>query len=198
MRRAVIMAAPALALAAFVPAEDVTGHALPLRACHVPALRWEKLTTPQQARYVRCNLRHARTAISWVKVHRHLYGRGLAAVSVRGHRAIVRKARANLRRLERLLHPPPVIETWPWIALADCESGDGDGQPPYRPWWGYNIDFEGGLNFTYDTWASYGGLAYASHAYYATPYQQVTVARRVLADVGWGAWPVCSYKIGAR
>jgi len=41
------------------------------------------------------------------------------------------------------------------------------------------------------TWAAYGGTAYASRADLATKTQQITIAEKVLAGQGKGAWPVC-------
>ncbi len=78
-----------------------------------------------------------------------------------------------------------------WDDLAWCESG-GD--------WGYNggSGYDGGLQFHPDTWRAYGGEEFASHAYNASRAQQIVVAERVLADVGWGAWPACSRKLGLR
>jgi len=76
-----------------------------------------------------------------------------------------------------------------WDKVAQCESG-GD--------WSINTGngYYGGLQFTPGTWASAGGKAYASRADLATRAQQITVAERVLAIQGPGAWPVCSLKAG--
>lgn len=56
--------------------------------------------------------------------------------------------------------------------------------------------FEGGLQFLPSTWLAYGGAEFAVHAYDATREQQITVAERVLAGQGAGAWPVCGYHLG--
>ena len=32
----------------------------------------------------------------------------------------------------------------------------------------------------------------------ATPAEQVTVGKRIRDDVGWGAWPACSLRLGLR
>ncbi|MEU7056884.1 transglycosylase family protein [Streptomyces sp. NPDC046197] len=71
-----------------------------------------------------------------------------------------------------------------WDAVAQCESGGN---------WSINTGngFYGGLQFTNSTWAAYGGTAYASRADLATKGQQITVAEKVLAGQGKGAWPVC-------
>ncbi|WP_323960385.1 LysM peptidoglycan-binding domain-containing protein [Arthrobacter sp. JZ12] len=73
-----------------------------------------------------------------------------------------------------------------WDALAQCESG-GD--------WGINTGngFSGGLQFTPQTWAGFGGQGAPQDASRA---EQIAVAERVLAGQGWGAWPACSAKLG--
>ena len=82
-----------------------------------------------------------------------------------------------------------VSDRGPWNCLAECESGGG---------WHINTGngFYGGLQFGQATWESYGGLAYAPRADLATRAEQIAVARRVLADQGWDAWPDCSRKYG--
>jgi len=71
-----------------------------------------------------------------------------------------------------------------WSGVAQCESSGN---------WHINTGngYYGGLQFLQDTWAGYGGVAYAPRADLATPGQQVTVAERVLVGQGIGAWPVC-------
>ncbi|MFF7632512.1 transglycosylase family protein [Kitasatospora sp. NPDC008050] len=76
-----------------------------------------------------------------------------------------------------------------WDQVANCESTNN-----------WSIDthngFYGGLQFTSSTWAAYGGTQYAAQANQASKAQQISVAERVLADQGPGAWPVCSVKAG--
>jgi LysM repeat protein len=76
-----------------------------------------------------------------------------------------------------------------WDQVANCESTNN-----------WSIDtgngFYGGLQFTSSTWAAYGGTQYAAQANRASKAQQISVAERVLADQGPGAWPVCSVKAG--
>ena len=76
-----------------------------------------------------------------------------------------------------------------WDRLAQCESGGN---------WAINTGngFHGGLQFTASTWNAHGGQQYAPYAYQASREQQITVAERVLASQGWGAWPACSAKLG--
>ncbi|MFI9806256.1 transglycosylase family protein [Streptomyces sp. NPDC052301] len=71
-----------------------------------------------------------------------------------------------------------------WDAVARCESGGN---------WSINTGngYYGGLQFSASTWAAYGGTAYAPRADQATKAQQITVAEKVLAAQGKGAWPVC-------
>ena len=78
-----------------------------------------------------------------------------------------------------------------WDRLAQCESGGN---------WSINTGngFYGGLQFTSGTWTGYGGDAFASTANKATREEQITIAARVAASQGWGAWPVCSVKAGIR
>lgn len=80
---------------------------------------------------------------------------------------------------------------YPWNAVASCESGGR---------WDYNgsSGFDGGLQFHPGTWTAYRLPSYPAYAYQASAYQQVQVAERVLAAQGWGAWPVCSRKLGLR
>lgn len=83
------------------------------------------------------------------------------------------------------------VVPYPWSAVAECESDST---------WGYNgsSGFDGGLQFHPGTWSGYKLAGYPAFAYQASPYQQVQVAERVLADQGWGAWPACSRKLGLR
>lgn len=76
-----------------------------------------------------------------------------------------------------------------WDKVAACESGGN---------WAINTgnSFYGGLQFTQQTWAGYGGTAYAPRADLASKGQQIAIAEKVLAGQGPGAWPVCSKKAG--
>ena len=76
-----------------------------------------------------------------------------------------------------------------WDRVAECESSGN---------WHINTGngYYGGLQFTPSTWAAYGGTRYAARADLATKAQQITVAERVLAGQGPGAWPVCSVRAG--
>ncbi|CAB0590061.1 hypothetical protein CIP107555_00668 [Corynebacterium diphtheriae] len=78
-----------------------------------------------------------------------------------------------------------------WDQLAQCESGGN---------WSINTGngFTGGLQFVDSTWLGLGGGVYAPQAYLATREQQIAIAEKVLAAQGWGAWPVCTAKLGLR
>ncbi|MGH3782404.1 MAG: transglycosylase family protein [Pseudonocardiaceae bacterium] len=68
-----------------------------------------------------------------------------------------------------------------WDAVAACESGGN---------WATNTGngFYGGLQYTLSTWHANGGVGNPASA---TREQQISVAQRVLATQGIGAWPVC-------
>ncbi|GAB3487405.1 transglycosylase family protein [Flexivirga lutea] len=76
-----------------------------------------------------------------------------------------------------------------WDRVAACESGGN---------WAINTGngFYGGLQFTHSTWIAFGGGAYASNANLASKSAQITIAEKVLASQGPGAWPVCSVRAG--
>ncbi|QNG17870.1 DUF348 domain-containing protein [Rhodococcus triatomae] len=78
-----------------------------------------------------------------------------------------------------------------WDALAQCEATGN---------WSINTGngFYGGLQFTQQTWAGFGGTQYAPRADLATREQQIAVAEKVQATQGWGAWPSCTSKLGLR
>ena len=71
-----------------------------------------------------------------------------------------------------------------WEAVAACESS-------HR--WSINTHngYYGGLQFLQATWVGFGGRKYARRADLAMRWQQIVVARRVLAAQGPTAWPVC-------
>ncbi|MFC9845576.1 transglycosylase family protein [Streptomyces sp. NPDC060223] len=71
-----------------------------------------------------------------------------------------------------------------WDAVAQCESGGN---------WSINTGngYYGGLQFSASTWSAYGGSSYASTADQASKSQQISVAEKVLAAQGKGAWPTC-------
>ena len=76
-----------------------------------------------------------------------------------------------------------------WDRVASCESGGN---------WSINTGngYYGGLQFSDSTWDAFGGERYASTANRATKAQQITVAQKVLASQGPGAWPTCGARAG--
>ncbi len=91
---------------------------------------------------------------------------------------------------------------WPWLQLVDCESGDGDGKPPYRASWHVNGYFDGGLQYLPSTWRQARRLVPAARhigfAYQASPRVQVEVSKRWLRVTSWLQWPRCSRMLGLR
>ncbi|MGH3722628.1 MAG: transglycosylase family protein [Mycobacterium sp.] len=86
---------------------------------------------------------------------------------------------------------PTVSRGSAWDALASCEAGGN---------WAINTGngFYGGVQFDYGTWLAHGGDKYAPRADLATREEQIAIAEKTLAVQGWGAWPVCSARVGAR
>ncbi|HET6699186.1 MAG TPA: transglycosylase family protein [Nocardioidaceae bacterium] len=78
-----------------------------------------------------------------------------------------------------------------WDRLARCESGGR---------WHINTHngYYGGLQFSASTWRAFGGRKYAHNAHRASKHQQIRIAERVRRVQGWGAWPVCSRRVGLR
>lgn len=83
---------------------------------------------------------------------------------------------------------PSVASGSVWDKIAQCESG-GD--------WSISTGngFYGGLQFTLQTWHGFGGSGMPNEA---SREEQIRVAKKVQAEQGWGAWPVCSGKAGLR
>jgi resuscitation-promoting factor RpfA len=71
-----------------------------------------------------------------------------------------------------------------WDRVAECESGGAWSAD-------FGNGFYGGLQFSQETWAAYGGTAYAPSADLASRSQQIAVAEKVLAAEGPQAWPAC-------
>ena len=84
---------------------------------------------------------------------------------------------------------PPVTNSAAWNAVAQCESGGN---------WAINTGngFFGGVQFDQNTWERQGGLRYAQRADLATREEQIAIAEVTRARQGWGAWPVCSGRVG--
>lgn len=69
-----------------------------------------------------------------------------------------------------------------WDCIAKYESGSV-WNLPYG-----DADSTGGLQIQDRTWADFGGLSIAPHAYQATKAQQIAVAEKILAAQGQSAW----------
>ncbi|MGI8614027.1 MAG: transglycosylase family protein [Nocardioidaceae bacterium] len=76
-----------------------------------------------------------------------------------------------------------------WNRLAQCESSGR---------WHINTGngYYGGVQFSGPTWVGYGGRKFARIASRATKAEQIKIAEKVRRSQGWGAWPVCSRKLG--
>jgi resuscitation-promoting factor RpfB len=85
---------------------------------------------------------------------------------------------------------PPVTNGAVWDALSQCEAGGN---------WAINTGngYFGGVQFDQNTWERNGGLRYAARADLATREEQIAIAEVTRARQGWGAWPVCSGRVGA-
>lgn len=86
---------------------------------------------------------------------------------------------------------PPISDGSIWDAIAGCEAGGN---------WAINTGngYYGGVQFDQGTWERNGGLRFAPRADLATREEQITVAEVTRERQGWGAWPVCSGRAGAR
>ena len=84
--------------------------------------------------------------------------------------------------------PAEAAPTSVWNRVAACESGGN---------WHINTGngYYGGLQFSMSTWRGHGGSGNPANASKTT---QIRIAEKVLKSQGWGAWPVCSVKAGAR
>lgn len=79
-----------------------------------------------------------------------------------------------------------------WRLLANCESTlNPRAVSP-------GGTYRGLFQFDQPTWASVGGLAFASRADLASTGDQLTAAQRLHARRGWAPWPWCSRHLGLR
>jgi resuscitation-promoting factor RpfB len=78
-----------------------------------------------------------------------------------------------------------------WDAISRCEAGGN---------WAINTGngYYGGVQFDQNTWERNGGLRFAQRADLASREEQIAIAEVTRARQGWGAWPVCSRRAGAR
>ena len=103
---------------------------------------------------------------------------------------VIRQRQVRLARNRAL---PSRCISWPWDALAECESGSR---------WTYNgpSGFDGGLQFHPATWtmaaANVRGASRYAYAWQAPAIVQVTVAKDWLARTSWHQWPTCARRLG--
>ncbi|MGO9098623.1 MAG: transglycosylase family protein [Mycobacterium sp.] len=78
-----------------------------------------------------------------------------------------------------------------WDAISRCEAGGN---------WAINTGngYYGGVQFDQNTWERNGGTRFAPRADLASREEQIAIAEVTRARQGWGAWPVCSGRAGAR
>ncbi|MGW3244259.1 transglycosylase family protein [Streptomyces sp. NPDC001070] len=76
-----------------------------------------------------------------------------------------------------------------WNAVAVCESGG---------LWSANTGngFYGGLQITEETWEQYGGTQYAERPDLASRNEQISVAEKILGELGPDAWSSCAESAG--
>lgn len=85
---------------------------------------------------------------------------------------------------------PPPVQGDPFDAIAQCESGrNPQAYNPAGPWYGAFQFSQGTWNQFAPEWANRDPRTFS----YA---QQKTVAQRLQASRGWGAWPHCSQQLG--
>lgn len=87
------------------------------------------------------------------------------------------------------VQPEPPYGVWDRLAMCEATGNWASRSNPI---------YKGGLQFDSTTWARHGGHEFAWRADYATRAQQIIVAERTLRAQGWGAWPVCSRRLGLR
>jgi hypothetical protein len=87
---------------------------------------------------------------------------------------------------------PVTPATWGvWDRLAGCEATGN---------WRANTGngYFGGVQMDMTFWRRHGGLTYAARPDLASREAQIAIAIRGQAVQGWGAWPVCSRRLGLR
>jgi len=112
------------------------------------------------------------------------------AAGAHGYRGRPRASRSGLRssRVRRARPAAAVPAGDVWARLRHCEAGgrydrnSGNG-------------FYGAYQFLPSTWRL---LGFRGMPHKAAPEVQDAAARKLQARRGWGQWPVCSRRIGAR
>jgi hypothetical protein len=126
---------------------------------------------------------------------RHAAGNAVVALGARRtveRRALRQRVSRGAARSRPPRRPAPLIVPGApddvWVKLRRCEAG-GD----YRRNSGNG--YYGAYQFAAATWRS---LGYSGLPHEAPPAVQDAAARRLQLRSGWGQWPACSRRIGAR
>lgn len=132
-------------------------------------------------------------------VRRPAYGRSIDREAI-ARKRVVRKQRATRSGTRSRIAPAPRPTQKPgtaaargsddliWQRLRNCEAG---GRYQANSGNGYY----GAYQFSARTWRS---LGYRGLPHQAPPEVQDEAARKLQARSGWGQWPACSRRIGAR
>ncbi len=125
------------------------------------------------------------------------HGRSIDRQALRQRVARQQRASRNAtrQRVAPAPKPKPVTAAAPrpadesiWQRLRNCEAG---GRYDRNSGNGYY----GAYQFSAGTWRS---LGYKGLPHHAPPEVQDEAARKLQARSGWGQWPACSRRIGAR
>ena len=106
----------------------------------------------------------------------------------RSYRSVPRVRRPYRQRVSRSAGREVIPAGDVWARLRRCESGGN-----YTTNTGNG--FYGAYQFLPRTWR---GLGFPGLPHQAPPEMQDEAARKLQARSGWGQWPVCSRRIGAR
>jgi hypothetical protein len=111
-----------------------------------------------------------------------------ASERVQERRAEEQWARATFERaaFERAANEKTARDSV-WDAIAACETQGN--------WSMRGASYSGGVGFSNAAWDSFGGREFAPNAGQASREQQIVVAERIRAAVGYGAWG-CSKRVG--
>ena len=150
------------------------------------------LTSDLMTSTASANVRRGRVAYHGRSVDREAIARNRV---VRKQRATRSGTRARIAPAPRPATPKPVTaaanaggDELIWQRLRNCEAGGR-----------YNANsgngYYGAYQFSAGTWRS---LGFSGLPHQASPEIQDQAARKLQARSGWGQWPACSRRIGAR
>jgi hypothetical protein len=103
-------------------------------------------------------------------------------------RSVAHRRPYRFRASRSAVRPSAVPSGDVWARLRSCESGG-------RYTTNTGNGFFGAYQFHPRTWR---GLGFPGLPHQAAPDMQDEAARKLQARSGWGQWPVCSRRIGAR